>query len=413
MQFRQTVVNTVANVKGYYYDLIYAIDNLEAARKSLDLAKKLLDENEIRVKVGTMAPLDVVSAQSEVASREEDVIVAENDLADAEDTLKQAIFAENDPAMWALRILPTDRPDRRALPGGRRGGRPQRPREAHRHRGRPQGPRARRHHRAAAPRTRCCPSSTSWRATAATGVGGTQLIRDRRSADPSSTPIPGGYGDALSERLRLRLPHLDDRRQRLLLHPQPPGQGVGRARPGSPSDQALASFRRLELQVAAEVRTAARGVETNFKRVASTRAARVLAEQRLDAEEKKFAAGMSTNFFVTQAQRDLALAEVERARAPSSTTARASINFERVQEAGVSGSGAVAVLSGGASSAQASQAMRSSAAAARPSPARARSSFVSAGREGGHAGPPSFAWPRLHGLYTARSPRRIRPRELV
>jgi len=71
-------------------------------------------------------------------------------------------------------------------------------------------------------------------------------------------------------------------------------------------DQALASYRRLELQVAAEVRTAARGVESGFKRVASSQAARRLAVERLDAEEKKFAAGMSTNFFVTQAQRDLA-----------------------------------------------------------------------------------------------------------
>ena len=63
------------------------------------------------------------------------------------------------------------------------------------------------------------------------------------------------------------------------------------------------------------MRTAGRGVETGFKRVQSTQAARVLAAQRLDAEEKKFAAGMSTNFLVTQAQRDLALAEVNKLRA--------------------------------------------------------------------------------------------------
>ena len=60
VQFRQTVVNTVASVKQLYYDLIYAIDNLEAQRKSLALAEKLLDENQIKVRVGTMAPLDVV-----------------------------------------------------------------------------------------------------------------------------------------------------------------------------------------------------------------------------------------------------------------------------------------------------------------------------------------------------------------
>ena len=74
----------------------------------------------------------------------------------------------------------------------------------------------------------------------------------------------------------------------------------------------LATIRRLELLIATEVRTAARAVETNFKRVESTRAARVLQERRLDAEEKKFAAGMSTNFLVTQAQRDLAMLNLEK-----------------------------------------------------------------------------------------------------
>ena len=101
------------------------------------------------------------------------------------------------------------------------------------------------------------------------------------------------------------------------------------------------------MQVVAEVRTAARGVESSFKRVQSTQAARVLPAQRLDAEEKKFAAGMSTNFLVTQAQRDLAEAEVDNLRAVADYR-KSVINFERVQEAGVSGTGAIAILSTGA-----------------------------------------------------------------
>jgi outer membrane protein len=128
-------------------------------------------------------------------------------------------------------------------------------------------------------------------------------------------------------------------------------------------EQALASFRRLEMQVAAEVRTAARGVESGFKRVQATQAARVLQAQRLDAEEKKFAAGMSTNFLVTQAQRDLADAEVAELQAIADYR-RSIINFQRVQEAGLGGSGSVAVLSGSASSAQGAAAIRSGAASA-------------------------------------------------
>jgi outer membrane protein TolC len=59
----------------------------------------------------------------------------------------------------------------------------------------------------------------------------------------------------------------------------------------------------------------------------------VLQERRLDAEEKRFAAGMSTNFLVTQAQRDLALAEVGELRAVADYR-KSQVNFERVQEAG-------------------------------------------------------------------------------
>src|SRR5207245_7514682 len=104
VQFQQTATNVVASVKDLYYGLIYAIDNLQAQRTSLSLAQKLLDENQIRVKVGTMAPLDVVAAQSEVASREEGVIVAEAAVMDAEDAIKSAIFPKNDPSVWVLRI---------------------------------------------------------------------------------------------------------------------------------------------------------------------------------------------------------------------------------------------------------------------------------------------------------------------
>ena len=127
-------------------------------------------------------------------------------------------------------------------------------------------------------------------------------------------------------------------------------------------DQALTAFRRLELQVAAEVRTAGRGVESGLKRVQSTQAARVLAAQRLDAEEKKFAAGMTTNFLVTQAQRDLAQEEVNNLRALADYR-KSVINFQRVQEAGVSGTGAITVLSTGGTSNQGGQALRSAAAA--------------------------------------------------
>ena len=72
--------------------------------------------------------------------------------------------------------------------------------------------------------------------------------------------------------------------------------------------QAERQVQSLELQVASQVREYGRQVQTNAKRVDATRASRVLAERRLEAEEKKYQAGMTSSFFVLTAQRDLIVA---------------------------------------------------------------------------------------------------------
>ena len=116
--------------------------------------------------------------------------------------------------------------------------------------------------------------------------------------------------------------------------------------------QAQTQLRAAELSVATEVRNAARNVTTNQKRVESTRAARELQEKKLDAEQKKFAAGMSTTFFVLQAQRDLAQARNAELQAILDYT-RSLVDFDTVQQAptfGGSSSGVVISSSGSSGS---------------------------------------------------------------
>jgi outer membrane protein len=340
LQFRQTVVNTVANTKALYYNLLYAIDNLGAARKSLDLATKLLNENEIRVKVGTMAPLDIVQARSEVASREEGVIVAESGLYDAEDRLKQALFVAVD--TWNLRVIPTDKPTADPVPvdveAAIRTAFDKRTDIVVARKGLERADVS-----VDLYRSQALPQLDFVASYGGSGVGGTQL-RDS-NGDPLPTPIAGGYGDATSQVFGRDFPtwRVGFNVSYSILNRQ--GKAAA-AQARITKDQALASFRRLQLNAAVEIRTAGRGVETNFKRVASSKAARVLAAERLDAEQKKFEAGMSTNFFVTQAQRDLTVAEVAELRAIldyriSLTT------YERSQEAGIGGSGGLATVGGG------------------------------------------------------------------
>jgi outer membrane protein TolC len=173
------------------------------------------------------------------------------------------------------------------------------------------------------------------------GTGGTQL-RDLETGLLLDTPIPGGYSDAFSEMFGFGYPTWVVG----VNFSFPLGNKAAKnsaARAQVAYDQYSAVLQRAELQIASEVRTAARAVDTNFKRVATTRSARTLQLRRLDAEEKKFAAGMSTNFLVTQAQRDLALAEVSELRAIADYN-KSLVDFERVQESGLSGGNGVISL---------------------------------------------------------------------
>ena len=341
VQFRQIVVNTVANVKNGYYDLIYALDNLEAQRKSLGLAQQLLEENRIKVRVGTMAPLDVVAAQSEVAGRDANVIAAEAAVADAEDTLKRAMFTTNDPAEWSTRIVPTDRPTAEPVVVDV----PAAIQAAIQKRTDIQSARKNletSEYGVSYARNQLLPSLNLSAGYGTTGLGGTQIL-DPVTRLPLASPIPGGYGNAVSDVFGRTYPtwNLAVSLSYPVLNRQ---AAASSARAQVSRDQQQATVHRMELQIVQEVRAAGRAVETNYKLVESTRAARVLEEQRLDAETKKFAAGMSTNFLVTQAQRDLAVAAVAELQAVANYR-KSLVNFDRVQEAGTGGGGGQAVIS--------------------------------------------------------------------
>jgi outer membrane protein len=103
--------------------------------------------------------------------------------------------------------------------------------------------------------------------------------------------------------------------------------------------QAQTRLRNQELQIAQQVRIAAREVMTNQQRVESSRSTRQLAERQLEAEQRKFEAGMSTSFLVFQSQRDLSTARnVELQNVPNFH--RSVIDLETVQESPLQGGGA-------------------------------------------------------------------------
>src|SRR5262249_50676222 len=84
-RLRESVVHTVADGKSAYWGLVTARGNVEARRSALELAQELVRVNKAKVDVGTAPPLDLVSAQAEVASDQEQLIIAETAVKQVED----------------------------------------------------------------------------------------------------------------------------------------------------------------------------------------------------------------------------------------------------------------------------------------------------------------------------------------
>jgi outer membrane protein TolC len=105
------------------------------------------------------------------------------------------------------------------------------------------------------------------------------------------------------------------------------------------------TLRTRELAVSTEVRNAGRNVNTNRKRVDSTRSARVFSERQLEAAQKKFAVGLATSLDVLVAQRDLTNARNNELTAIIDYQ-RSLVDFEAVQEAGVGGGFAAGAAGG-------------------------------------------------------------------
>jgi len=102
------LINLVATTESAYWDVVYGQRNLQNKKQSLDLAQKQLNENRIRVEVGTMAPLDVINAEAAVAQAEQNIIAAEAQLLIAQETLIRTIYPNTDrPAKIETTDAPT------------------------------------------------------------------------------------------------------------------------------------------------------------------------------------------------------------------------------------------------------------------------------------------------------------------
>ncbi|MFI5387931.1 MAG: TolC family protein, partial [Fimbriimonadales bacterium] len=114
-QLRLRVSTVVTQVQSSYFDLIFAIQNLEVARQSLSLAHDLVTLNKARVRAGVAAPVEVTQAEAQEAARVQDVINGEKAIQDAGDTLK-VIMNLPISGSWGQEIRPTDTPTSASAP---------------------------------------------------------------------------------------------------------------------------------------------------------------------------------------------------------------------------------------------------------------------------------------------------------
>jgi outer membrane protein TolC len=172
------------------------------------------------------------------------------------------------------------------------------------------------------------------------GIGGPQFERSGLGGSIEKV-IPSGFGDALGLLSDARAPTWNVGVS--LTYPigtSPAEANAARAR--VQQRQTVAQTRALELQIATEVTNAALQVEATRERLQAATVALEFAEKRLDAEQSRFDVGLSTNFFVVQAQRDLRDAENTELRALLDYQ-RAQVDFERVQEIPATGLGGSAI----------------------------------------------------------------------
>ena len=106
--FKLQVINTIVAVENAYWDLAALQESVKVAEQALAVAQQLHKDNQIRLEVGTMSPLDVTSAESEVAARTRDLTVATTNLQLQEATLKNMLVKKVGPGLDAARVLLKD-----------------------------------------------------------------------------------------------------------------------------------------------------------------------------------------------------------------------------------------------------------------------------------------------------------------
>jgi outer membrane protein len=305
--FRGQVIATVSQIQNIYWDLVNAYEDVKVKERSLELAEKTLSDDREQVKIGAIAPMEVMKAESEESARSQDLLLSQNGLQLQELLVKNAITRDlSDPVLATASVVPTDT---MSIPGGE----PVTPiqdliSDAQAHR--PELAEARMDlsnreitRKAAANALRPALDLVAW--YGAYSLSGVETQFGKKNAGPIAST---GYSNAFSDLFTNNSPDYAVGLN-LTIPLRNRGAQADQIRSQLEYRQAQLHLQQLQNQIGIEVRNAQFALLQNRSRVEAARKARDLAQQTFDVEQKKKALGASTSNLVLQADRDLAQAE--------------------------------------------------------------------------------------------------------
>jgi outer membrane protein len=331
VSFRLQVITTVNQIQSMYWDLVYAYENARVQKESLAFAEKTLSDTKKQVEIGSLAPIEVVRAQSTVAQDQQAVTIALTNLQLEQLLMKNALSRTlRDQTFAGADVIPTSTME---LPATE----PIQPTQdliadALRHRAdlvvqRIQLNSSQISNQAV--RSALLPTLDLFAYYGGSGLGGAQNPANlcaNESAEAQSEAFCSGPDPAYSNVvINPTFPGANyNSTLNQLVNSTAPDKGVGlqlniplrnraaqavQIRSELEFQQAQLRLQQIENQISIEVRNAQFGVEQNRASVASAQAAVDYAKQSLDAEQKKYQFGTSTTTLVLQTQSALATAE--------------------------------------------------------------------------------------------------------
>lgn len=292
--FRDRVLTVIATVEQTYWEVVFANENLKVAEAALKAAQELLASNRAKTKAGVMSIVDVLQAEAAVASRVEQILVAEKSIRDQEDQLRRLLNPGEEELRLDVRLIPKDQPAVALEPISLQ--------EAIdiAFEQRPEIVQAKKNVESSDINTKFAKNqllpTLSFQGTMGlAGLG--KDYPDSVNRNFSGDFYNYGAGLVLSYPLGNRSAWSTYSRRQI---------------EGKNAEASLASVRQ---QIIIGVREAVRRVQTDFKRIETTRSARIMAEKQLQAEQERLKVGLSTTRFVLDFQRDLATAQGNELRA--------------------------------------------------------------------------------------------------